>query len=62
MKKLCYYMEPTMEMAAAMRRIADMPFLSHISYEATTDGFFEVEIVCGEENVCAIQDILAPII
>lgn len=62
MKKLCYYLEPTMEMAAAMRRIADGPFLSHINYEATSDGFFEVEIVCEEESVCAIQDILAPII
>ena len=51
-----------MEMAAAMRRIADGPFLSHINYEATSEGFFEVEIVCAEEGVCAIQDILAPII
>lgn len=62
MKKLCYYLEPTKEMVAAMHRIVDGPILSHISYEATSDGFFEVEIVCAEEDVCAIQDILAPII
>ena len=61
MKKLCYYLEPTMEIARALDKIKNK-FMTFISYDTTVDGYLEVEIVCRQEDVCAIQDILAPVI
>ena len=61
MKKLVYLFEPTIELARALDEIAKK-FMTFFSYETTADGYLEVEIVCRLEDVCAIQDILAPII
>jgi len=61
MKKLVYLFEPTIELAQALDKIAKK-FMTFFSYETTADGYLEVEIVCRFEDVCAIQDILAPII
>lgn len=61
MKKLCYYMEPTMEIARALDTIKNR-FMTFISYDSTADGYLEVEIVCRQEDVRAIQDILAPVV
>lgn len=61
MKKLVYLFEPTVELARALDNIANK-FMTFISYESTADGYLEVEIVCRLEDVCAIQNILSPII
>lgn len=61
MKKLVYLFEPTVELARALDNIANK-FMTFISYESTADGYLEVEIVCHLEDVCAIQNILSPII
>ena len=61
MKKLVYWFEPTIEIARALDTIKNR-FMTFISYDATADGYLEVEIVCRQEDVRAIQDILAPVI
>ena len=61
MKKLVYLFEPTLEVARALDKIKNR-FMTFISYESTADGYLEVEIVCRQEDVRAIQDILAPVI
>ena len=61
MKKLVYLFEPTTEIARALDKIKNK-FMTFISYDTTVDGYLEVEIVCRQEDVCAIQDILAPVI
>lgn len=50
-----------MEIARALDEIKNR-FMTFISYESTADGYLEVEIVCRQEDVRAIQDILAPVI
>lgn len=61
MKKLVYWFEPTIEIAQALDKIKNR-FMTFISYDSTADGYLEVEIVCRQEDVRAIQDILAPVI
>ena len=61
MKKLVYLFEPTIELAQALDKIKNN-FMTFISYESTADGYLEVELVCRLEDVCAMQDVLSPII
>lgn len=61
MKKLVYWFEPTIEIARALDEIKNR-FITFISYDSTADGYLEVEIVCRQEDVRAIQDILAPVV
>ena len=61
MKKLVYWFEPTIEIAQALDEIKNR-FMTFISYDSTADGYLEVEIVCRQEDVRAIQDILAPVV
>ena len=61
MKKLVYLFEPTIELAQALDKIKNR-FMTFISYESTADGYLKVEIACRQEDVCAIQDVLSPII
>ena len=61
MKKLVYWFEPTIEIAQALDEIKN-GFMTFISYDSTADGYLEVEIICRQEDVRAIQDILAPVV
>ena len=61
MKKLVYLFEPCSELARVLGEIAD-EYMTFISYELTSDGLLEVEIVCRLEDVRAIQDIFAPLV
>ena len=61
MKKLVYWFEPTIEIARALDTIKNR-FMTSISYDSTADGYLEVEIVCRQEDVRAIQDVLAPVV
>ena len=61
MKKLVYLFEPTIELAQALDKIKNR-FMTFISYDSTADGYLEVEIVCRQEDVRAIQDVLAPVV